>query len=214
MSQLYYLQSRYYNPGIGRFISADTYVSTGQGILGFNMFAYCLNNPVEYCDPTGEFAVAERKGLLSSPGIALIETISFYAVVCDLFNHLFNRNDDIASKANSITSDDINWNGGDHDHILKGTKLKGRGHSHVNGRKKFGIDPEDPNAWELLLPLLKEVVDDADSFVEKAAKGSGTFVEYTKRFVEQGVDVVVKIWISADETIAKISDAIPYIVGP
>ena len=43
---LYYLQSRYYNPEWGRFINADGYVSTGQGLLGNNMFAYCLNNPI------------------------------------------------------------------------------------------------------------------------------------------------------------------------
>ena len=51
---LYYLQSRYYNPEIGRFISADSYVSTGDGILGNNMFAYCHNNPIMFADPTGE----------------------------------------------------------------------------------------------------------------------------------------------------------------
>ena len=50
---LYYLQSRYYNPEMGRFINADAYTSTGQGILGNNMFAYCNNNPVVYCDPNG-----------------------------------------------------------------------------------------------------------------------------------------------------------------
>ena len=50
---LYYLQSRYYNPAICRFISADTFVSTGQGILGYNMFAYCANNPIAYTDPAG-----------------------------------------------------------------------------------------------------------------------------------------------------------------
>ena len=54
---LYYLQSRYYNPEIGRFISADSYLSTGDGILGNNMFAYCLNNPVNYADPTGHSAI-------------------------------------------------------------------------------------------------------------------------------------------------------------
>ena len=53
-TQFYYLQSRYYDPEIGRFINADSYASTGQGILGNNMFAYCGNNPVNYCDPAGE----------------------------------------------------------------------------------------------------------------------------------------------------------------
>jgi hypothetical protein len=53
---LYYLQSRYYNPAIGRFINADVLVSSGQGILGNNMFAYCTNNPVGYSDPNGNKA--------------------------------------------------------------------------------------------------------------------------------------------------------------
>ena len=50
----YYLQSRYYDPVVGRFLNADAYVSTGQGILGNNMFAYCNNNPVMCCDAKGE----------------------------------------------------------------------------------------------------------------------------------------------------------------
>ena len=50
---LYYLQSRYYDPQMGRFISPDALVSTGQGILGNNMFAYCLNNPVNMYDASG-----------------------------------------------------------------------------------------------------------------------------------------------------------------
>ena len=50
---LYYLQSRYYNPEIGRFINADGLVSTGQGLLGNNMFAYCHNNPITWSDPCG-----------------------------------------------------------------------------------------------------------------------------------------------------------------
>lgn len=50
---LYYLQSRYYDPEIGRFINADAFTSTGQGLLGNNMFAYCGNNPVVYEDDSG-----------------------------------------------------------------------------------------------------------------------------------------------------------------
>ena len=49
----YYLQSRYYDPEIGRFINADDYVSTGQGLLSKNAFTYCYNNPVIYSDDTG-----------------------------------------------------------------------------------------------------------------------------------------------------------------
>ena len=50
---MYYLQSRYYDPELGRFINADNYPSTGQGLLGNNMFAYCNNNPVIHYDSCG-----------------------------------------------------------------------------------------------------------------------------------------------------------------
>ena len=53
-SGLYYLQSRYYDPKLGRFLNADALVSTGQGVLSNNMFAYCNNNPVVYFDPSGK----------------------------------------------------------------------------------------------------------------------------------------------------------------
>ena len=54
---LYYVSSRYYDPEIGRWINADSYISTGNGVLEKNMFAYCLNNPVNMVDPSGEIAI-------------------------------------------------------------------------------------------------------------------------------------------------------------
>ena len=50
---LYYLQSRYYDPVTRRFINADGLVSTGTGVLGYNMFAYCNNNPIIFSDASG-----------------------------------------------------------------------------------------------------------------------------------------------------------------
>ena len=44
----YYLQSRYYDPTTGRFLNADGYITTGQGLTSYNMYAYCSNNPVNY----------------------------------------------------------------------------------------------------------------------------------------------------------------------
>ena len=49
----YYLQSRYYDPMLKRFLSADKYLSTGHGFLGFNAFAYCINNPLRFIDESG-----------------------------------------------------------------------------------------------------------------------------------------------------------------
>ena len=51
---LYYLTTRYYDPEVCRFISADVYMSTGQGVIGGNMWAYCLNNPVAMVDSNGQ----------------------------------------------------------------------------------------------------------------------------------------------------------------
>jgi RHS repeat-associated protein len=50
---LYYLNSRYYDADTGRFVNADGLMSTGQGVLGCNLFSYCLNNPIVFFDPLG-----------------------------------------------------------------------------------------------------------------------------------------------------------------
>ena len=65
----YYLQSRYYDPVVSRFINADSYASTGQGFLGYNMFAYCGNNPVNRVDADGnKYTMIEDFGGKSSNG--------------------------------------------------------------------------------------------------------------------------------------------------
>ena len=50
---LYYLNSRYYDPVIGRFVNADGLVVAGDGMLSSNMYLYCQNNPICCVDPTG-----------------------------------------------------------------------------------------------------------------------------------------------------------------
>ncbi|WP_051457529.1 RHS repeat-associated core domain-containing protein [Acholeplasma granularum] len=55
---LYYLNSRYYDSKIGRFISADSinYLDPATD-TGLNLYAYCGNNPVMYSDPSGNFPI-------------------------------------------------------------------------------------------------------------------------------------------------------------
>ena len=76
---MYYLQSRYYDPVIGRFISSDVFVSTGQGLLGNNMYCYCLNNPVNYTDMSGEVAISIMVAAIVGGAIAggVISTTSY-----------------------------------------------------------------------------------------------------------------------------------------
>lgn len=48
----YYLQSRYYDSYVGRFLNADAMVIL-DATFGFNLFTYCENNPILYIDPDG-----------------------------------------------------------------------------------------------------------------------------------------------------------------
>ncbi len=57
----YYLQSRYYDPVVGRFLNVDGFVSTDAGFDGFNMYAYSGCNPVMYVDPSGTCYYANGK---------------------------------------------------------------------------------------------------------------------------------------------------------
>ncbi len=51
---LYYLNSRYYDAEIGRFINADSLTNLDkENFNGLNLFAYCLNNPVNLTDSKG-----------------------------------------------------------------------------------------------------------------------------------------------------------------
>lgn len=57
-TNLYYLNSRYYDPEIGRFINADDIANLSNNFNGLNLYAYCLNNPSNYTDPNGTFLIA------------------------------------------------------------------------------------------------------------------------------------------------------------
>ena len=52
-TDLYFYQARYYDPHLGRFISADTIVPKPFNSQSLNRYSYVLNNPLNYVDPTG-----------------------------------------------------------------------------------------------------------------------------------------------------------------
>lgn len=49
------MNGRLYDPVLGRFFSPDNYVQMPDNSQNFNRYSYCLNNPLKYTDPSGEF---------------------------------------------------------------------------------------------------------------------------------------------------------------
>ena len=50
---LYYLNARYYDPNNGRFITQDTYRGEINNPSSHHLYIYCVNNPINYTDPSG-----------------------------------------------------------------------------------------------------------------------------------------------------------------
>ena len=49
------MNGRVYDPLLGRFLSTDNFVQEPDGTQSFNRYSYCLNNPLKYTDPSGEW---------------------------------------------------------------------------------------------------------------------------------------------------------------
>ena len=67
-TDLYYLQSRYYNPEIGRFINADhiSMIFIGKNVTMFNEFTYCYNSPITSVDIYGYDAITVLIGIFGT----------------------------------------------------------------------------------------------------------------------------------------------------
>ncbi|MBQ8165222.1 MAG: RHS repeat-associated core domain-containing protein, partial [Clostridia bacterium] len=54
----YYLNSRYYDSGLGRFLNADdmAFLGVSGTVLGYNLYGYCENEPVKHIDKLGYLA--------------------------------------------------------------------------------------------------------------------------------------------------------------
>jgi RHS repeat-associated protein len=57
---LSYLNARYYDPNLGRFLSPDTYDPTVAGV-DINRYAYALNDPINMSDPSGHSAYSDAQ---------------------------------------------------------------------------------------------------------------------------------------------------------
>ena len=70
----YYLQSRYYDPETGRFLNVDSVCFAASS--DYNLFTYCMNNPVEYVDFNGYMVSEWDKAHLSAKEIYLLTELT------------------------------------------------------------------------------------------------------------------------------------------
>lgn len=56
-SSLVFMNARWYNPSVGRFMSKDTYRGEATSTQSLNQYAYVMNNPYKYVDPSGNIPV-------------------------------------------------------------------------------------------------------------------------------------------------------------
>ena len=59
------MNGRLYDSQLGRFLSPDNYVQEPYSSQSFNRYSYCMNNPLKYVDPDGEFWWIVAAGLVS-----------------------------------------------------------------------------------------------------------------------------------------------------
>ena len=67
------MNARLYDPVVGQFLSPDNYIQAPGNTQNYNRYAYCLNNPLKYTDPSGNVFIADdiAAGLIGM-GINLI----------------------------------------------------------------------------------------------------------------------------------------------
>ncbi len=77
---LYYVSSRYYDPEICRWINADdvSYLGAGGDVLSYNLFAYCLNNPVNMTDESGALPSWAKKIIAAA---VIVTTVTIATVI-------------------------------------------------------------------------------------------------------------------------------------
>jgi len=87
-TKLYYLQSRYYDAGVGRFINADNVdvLFSVSKIVDFNLYAYCSNDCINEKDASGNLLASKiAEVILSVVASLLMQLFSDFA------NYLFQR---------------------------------------------------------------------------------------------------------------------------
>jgi len=79
-TEMYYLNSRYYNPDMGRFINADGLIGTAETNINYNLYTYTSNNPINLVDGDGDYALAAAAGCPSAVLVAVTALLIYAGI--------------------------------------------------------------------------------------------------------------------------------------
>ena len=161
-TKFYYLNSRYYDPAVHRFISADSIcnLATEGDVLSYNLFSYCMNNPINRLDENGGFSISNKTkmaigavstalaiGITVAIGASLAPVISTIAISALIGGAFGFANDGVSGIQDGLI-DGFMWGGitALGGAALKGAKVFAATHGSPNsigkiGEKLAGIDP-------------------------------------------------------------------------
>ena len=139
----YYLETRYYDPAVGRFLNSDDlkYLGTSDSSVGFNLYSYCDNNPVNRLDVNGHSWFRDRYNEVKAGTKKLAKAItnttqkvaSAIKATPNIKNTITSTAKKIAATATNTTknfittvsgaaNDGVNWTKNKIDDITKGFK--------------------------------------------------------------------------------------------
>ena len=101
----YYLQSRYYDPEVGRFINCDdvNYIGVTESAISYNPFAYCENNPVNDSDPSGALTIEIGSALLYV-ALFFVAAAAVTGIVLNAYFTLYGFQNELSRDYNKLIS--------------------------------------------------------------------------------------------------------------
>ena len=126
------MNGRMYDPVTSSFLSVDQYVQSPENAQGFNRYAYCMNNPLRYVDPSGWLAGGGYTGYTPNSSANAFDPYMFYG-------HTALEPRDLGLRELSTADPIITWmeenslHGG-------GNGVKGGWYKDVDGTIKYGND--------------------------------------------------------------------------
>jgi len=159
---LYFYGARWYDSSLGRFLSPDSIVPKPGNPQSLNRYAYVLNNPLRYTDPTGhspvciQFAGVPYVGGFATLGCQVVQAIpQLIQLATNLSQFAASPQGQVALQLAQQANAGLNQ------------AASNAGNAAGSG----GLGPNDP--WDKFNELLRQGKSEIDAAVQASTQGSG-----------------------------------------